>query len=171
MGLLTRLVGRATPSGDRASHPTAPQRKTESRIAFDPDLIAALHDGHRQMGRHLDELVLVTDAHDYQAIPGKLDEFRAALLAHMRVQNAHLYAYLHQRLAPYQENPTFVARMREAMESVAGIAQRFAERYIDEPITEHNEPAFRANLAVLEDMLAGRKQVEESQLYTLYLPP
>jgi len=171
MSLLTRLFEKERPTRERATRDYTARRAHATDMVFNPELIATLHDGHRQLARHLDELALTLDAHDFLAVPSKLNAFRIVLEAHVRLENAHLYPYLNKRLAPYHETPALVASMQKDMEAVAGIALRFAQRYSGEPIGAHNEPAFRADLAMVEDLLDKRRKVEESQLYTLYLPP
>ena len=165
MGLLSRFLG------NNIEARLLPKPKLEKRdITYDPNLVHNLKEDHRQIFRHYEAVTAACYSLAFDLIPARLGDLKLSLQAHLVVENVRFYAYVQQQFALDPETSEFIADLREEMDSIGRTARQFVNRYTQERINEYNQNDFKATLELIGAVLTRRIQLEESRLYSLYMP-
>lgn len=130
-------------------------------------LIDTLHEQHREIGRIVESMTHHLAVSDLDGVRADLARLKTALLAHLAIEDAHLYPALSHAAAA--KDLAVAARVavtyERNMEHVSEALRAFLEQYGG----EHIELAdLRRDWALVARMLIDRIESEEDQLYPLY---
>ncbi len=130
------------------------------------DLIAILHAQHEAIIRISERVTEATQRGDAPSVCRELDALAVALLAHLEVEDSHLYPALTRAAEQTQlEVPARVARTYEHnMQTISVALKAFIEKYSRTFELED----FRRDWALVSQLLADRIESEEATLYPLY---
>lgn len=181
MGLFSRFFAKSKPLAPRSksavlrSNLATASGSRDSisgrEISFDPQLVVRLKDDHRELLRLFREISAAAQSGEFEDIASKLAEFKLAFQTHIMVENVKFYVYLQQYLANEPDLTTFLAEVRREMDGIARVLVKFVQTYTATPNTvRERSAAFLQELAGIGTVLTKRVQLEESRLYTLYLP-
>ncbi len=151
--------------------PKAAVRRGAHRIPYHPDLISELKDEHQALVQLLEELSVAVEKDRTRKIPKILHEFGVRLRAHLLKENVQLYVYLDRNLANDPDNHALIHDLKREMMHIGRSVNRFLEHYMDHEWDAAGKDRFEKDFAQLTEILGQRIQLEESDLYTLYLPP
>lgn len=168
MGFFSRLFGgKEEAPQPQSQQPAAPMGKA---IGYDPELVAKLKEDHKELFALYTKLQNTYAAGKFGDIPKLLNDFKLALQSHLMVENVRFYTYVQQHLAGDEENSAFIADVKHEMDGIARAVVKFITIYGHAPVTPSNQQAFKTELDGIGQVLTSRVQMEESRLYTLYIP-
>ena len=177
MSFLKRLFGgkkteqAVSPRSENRFSESSNSRRDQNGIAYDPDLVPKLKDDHRTLFSLYTKLNEAAERNEYARIPELLSELKLAFQTHVMVENVKFYVYLQQNLANDSEISSFLSDIRKEMDGIARVLVKFVATYSN--VTDFNEEkasAFKTELATIGQVLTKRVKLEESELYTLYMP-
>ncbi|MBA3499266.1 MAG: hemerythrin domain-containing protein [Myxococcota bacterium] len=131
-----------------------------------PKLIDTLRVQHQEIRRAAARVSEAADRDDVPAVCAALDALAAGLLAHLAVEDAHLYPALTQAAEQTQlEVPARIARTYEHnMTTISVALKAFLEKYSRAFVMAD----FRRDWPLVSQLLADRIYSEEATLYPLY---
>jgi len=176
MGFFSRLFG----SKKKVVVPETPSvlmekpRQVESSantgISYDPELVKKLKEDHQSLFKIYEALTATTNRGDYTAIQPLLSELKLAFQTHIMLENVKFYVYLQQSLSHDPELTAFLTEVRQEMNGIARALVKFVNAYSTSSFTTEMAASFKAELEGIGAVLTKRVELEESRLYTLYLP-
>ena len=153
------------------SPPETPRPSAGNRVPYHPNLIEDLKSEHQELVDLLGRVSKALDKNDIESIPKLLHEFGVRLRAHLLKENVELYVYLARNLAGDPDNQALMRDLKREMMHIGRSVNQFLETYADQAWDQSRKDKFAEDFAQLTDVLGERIQVEEADLYTLYLPP
>ena len=148
-----------------------PRSSAGNRVPYHPNLIEDLKSEHQELVDLLGRVSKALDKGDIKPIPKLLHEFGVRLRAHLLKENVELYVYLTRNLAGDPDNQALIRDLKREMMQIGRSVNQFLETYVDHTWDQERKDKFAEDFAQLTEVLGQRIQVEESDLYTLYLPP
>lgn len=177
MGFFSSLFGNKkkkaeTPAAVAAPKKVATQKDAaQKNISYDSELVSKLKEDHQLLFKLYATLKGVSDRGDYLAIPALLAELKLAFQTHVMLENVKFYVYLQQHLAGEEDVSSFLADVRKEMDGIARALMKFIVIYsAPGGLAPNRIELFKTELAAIGGVLAKRVELEESRLYTLYLP-
>ncbi len=146
----------------------APAPGTE--IRYDPTLVDTLKRDHQQLLTAYGEIQAAFEDEDFELVSAQLNDFRAALHAHLLTENVRLYIYLNRQMAGDELNSDLIHGFRREMDSIGRNVLKFLKKYQTIGVDRELAPAFGRDFAAIGKVLVERIQQEESTLYPLYMP-
>jgi regulator of sigma D len=113
-------------------------------------------------------IVTALNAENYPRIAELLDNFDEGLRAHLAREHVELYIYLEYILAKDTESFRQMHELRHEMDHISTAVMTFLNTYQNKQVSSHNSTLFRQQLENIGNVLGGRIQREESNLYSLY---
>lgn len=131
-----------------------------------PRLIETLHVQHQEIKRLVARVAAAADRSDVPAVCDAIDALGAALMAHLALEDAHLYPALTTAAEDTQlEVPSRIARTYEHNMTTIGVALKaFIEKYS----RDFSIADFRRDWLLVSQLLDDRIESEEATLYPLY---
>ncbi len=139
-------------------------------ISYDAELISKLKTDHAELFRLFGELKSAADRGECSLVPDLLRTFRLTLQTHLMLENVKFYAYLRQTIGTNSQQDNFVVDVKKEMDGIARVVVGFTKTYGTEAVVAEKLEAFKHELEGIGAVLTKRVQLEESRLYTLYLP-
>lgn len=168
MSILSKLFGRAR--GNAPAGALKEPENNEKGIAYDATLVPKMMSDHVEIFRIYGELKTCAGRNDFAALSSLLNEFKLALQTHVMFENVKFYVYLQKHLASDAELYSFITEVRKEMDGIARAVVKFANTYANGALTGERHAAFQSELERIGGVLTKRIGLEESRLYTLYLP-
>lgn len=164
--MLEKLFRKQTPKTElpKGAQPATPD------VPYDPSLVAALTQQHRDMVTHLIKANSAAQQGFYDDVKECLGQFKDALDEHLRQENAKLHPYLATRIKGENSKET----LRDARQSCKRVEQSvdgFIAHYSGFPVGDHNVARFGMELEGVSEEFCEEIEREEAVVYTLYLPP
>ncbi|HUS33480.1 MAG TPA: hemerythrin domain-containing protein [Kofleriaceae bacterium] len=131
-----------------------------------PKLIETLHVQHDEIKRLAAQVAAAADGGDIRAVCTGVDALGVALLAHLALEDAHLYPALTTAAERTQlEVPARIARTYEHnMATISVALKAFIEKYS----RDFSMADFRRDWVLVSQLLGDRIESEEATLYPLY---
>ncbi len=148
----------------------AAETASDSRIPFDDKLIGKLKTDHAELLRLFGEIRAFAECGYLAVLPELLTLFRLTLETHLMLENVRFYAYLQQNFAKDADLMTFLSDVKKEMDSVAHEVMGFTNTYASQCLEPGGAVAFRRELDDIGDVLISRVELEETRLYSLYMP-
>ncbi|MDR0770400.1 MAG: hemerythrin domain-containing protein [Burkholderiales bacterium] len=169
-GFLSMLLGIGGGDSPKTKTPLSPIRAASHPIHFDGTLVDKLKNDHTELFRLYHELRTVSEHGDFSALPDLLASFRLALQTHLMVENVKFYAYLQQNFANDADLMTYIVNIKKEMDVIARAVVKFTNTYASQRLTSEKAAAFGKELDQIGGTLVKRVGLEETRLYTLYMP-
>lgn len=138
-------------------------------VAYDPGLVDALTQEHRQLVLLLDRAKGSVQGKRFDDVKGMLDQIREGLAAHVKRESEELHPYLTARI----KNDDRIAMLKD-MHAGALRTQRaldgFLKHYGGYPVTERNAATFYSEIDGVNVEFNKWIAQEEAFVYTLYKP-
>lgn len=141
-----------------------------SRIDFDDNLIRKLKTDHAELFRLFSEMKAFSERGYFSALPELLTSFRLTLQTHLMLEHVKFYAYLQQNFAKDAELMALISDVKKEMDGIAHAVVDFTNTYTSQKPGPENAAAFRKELDEIGEILVKRVGLEETRLYTLYMP-
>lgn len=197
MGLLSRLldltgkkkssaaasaapVPSAAPSPSRASASTSVNTATRqgtsvaapapTGIRYDANLVPSLKEDHAHLLELYTRIHRDAEAGHYARVHAGLGELKLAFQTHIMVENVKFYVYLQQQLGNDAQIAQFLADIRREMDGIARGLVSFLRDYDSPQAIEADAQGFGEKYSEIGRVLTRRIELEESRLYTLYVP-
>ena len=139
-------------------------------VAYDPGLIAALTQQHRELTVLLVKASSASQQSRYDEVRDSLAQFRAALTEHLKRESAQLHPYLIAHLKG-EDSREVLRDMRSNYIRVEQSVEGFLNHYSGYPVSDVNADRFEAELEGVSEEFCEEIEKEEAAFYTLYLPP
>jgi len=142
-----------------------------TNIRYKPDLIDDLKSDHAHLLNVYTDIKIASDSKDFTKVEEHLITFRNELEDHLLKEKINLYIYLSHLLKSDATNASLISGFRKEMDGISSIVMKFLVKYesIGTDINLHN--SFQKEFATIGEVLGQRIKREESQLYSLYVPP
>ena len=129
-------------------------------------LIETLHVQHEAIRRVVAQVAEAVEHGDMPGVCAAIDALASALLAHLAIEDAHLYPALTKAAEDTQlEVPARIARTYEHnMVTISVALKAFLEKYSHAFVMDD----FRRDWVLVSQLLSDRIESEEATLYPLY---
>jgi len=142
----------------------------KAEVAYDPALVDALIQQHRDLLLLLDKAKGAVQATHFEDVKGMLDQFGVGLAAHIKRENTDLHPYITARLRS-DDRIAIVKDMLVGALRTERAVNGFLKHYGGYPVTERNAATFFSEIdGVITEFKKWVTQ-EESFVYTLYKSP
>lgn len=163
--MLEKLFRKQPPKTEppKGTQPAAPD------VPYDPSLVAALTQQHRDMVMILLKANSAAQQGSYDEIKECLAQFKEVLAAHLSQENAKLHPYLANHIKGENSRET----LRDARQSCNRVSQSvegFITHYSGFAVGDHNVERFGMELEGVSEEFCEEIEREEAVVYTLYLP-
>lgn len=139
-------------------------------IPYEPSLIAALTQQHRELVMLLVKANSAAQQDRYEDVKDALGRFKNGLNEHLTQENLKLHPYISARLKG--ENSKDVLRdMRHNTARIQGAADGFINHYLGYPVSGVNVERFEMEIAGVIEEFSQELETEEACFYTLYQSP
>ncbi|MFA0811850.1 hemerythrin domain-containing protein [Microbulbifer epialgicus] len=156
---------------EKYTHSTYSGAKGARTISYDPTLIKALEDDHRQLISIFQRMWSEGfEKHDYRQLSQLLSQFKSAFQTHLIKENVRFYVYLEQTLAGDAHTLQVVKDFRADMNEIANAVVQFCKHYNHEAFTPEMIGNFKMDYQKIGEALTRRTALEEKELYVLYQP-
>ena len=152
------------------TEPPRVQPAKPAEVAYDPGLIAALTQQHRELTVLLVKASSASQQSRYDEVKDALAQFRAALTEHLKRESAQLHPYLIAHLKG-EDSREVLRDMRSNFIRVEQSVEGFLNHYSGYPVSDVNADRFEAELEGVSEEFCEEIEKEEAAFYTLYLPP
>lgn len=158
------------PKAPQAPVVAPPAQPPPRKVSYDPALVAALTQEHRDLTLLLDQAKNAVQAERYGDVKAKLDRLRVELAKHIERETDELHAYLtthiqrEDRLDTLKDMHTGMLRTERALEG-------FLKHYGGYPVTARNAATFYKEIDGVSAELTKWMEREEMAVYSLYQPP
>ncbi len=170
MGFFSRFFGKQATSVQNTNVPLREQQR-QSGINYDPELIPKLKEDHQALVKVYTDILNTYNTGNYALIPAMLNDLKLGLQTHIMLENVKFYVYLQQNWTDDAEIASFVADVRREMDTIARTAVKFVSKYnTPGAISAATATAFKEEFDTIGTVLTKRIQLEETRLYTLYMP-
>ena len=171
MGFISRLFGGEEKLNEAVMQ--AAQLKSggaKGGIAYDAVLVDRLKEDHQELVRIFTAIKTAAGEGRFNQLPELLSGFKLAFQTHVMLENVKFYVYLQQHCAQDTETSSFVSEVRKEMDGIARAVVKFVNTHTATVHTHDTVAGFNAELDNIGAVLLRRVQLEESRLYSLYLP-
>lgn len=141
-----------------------------SETSYDPQLVAALTQQHRDMAMLLDKAKQSVRTQRYEDVKAMLDQLRTEIGVHMRRETDELHAYLIARITS-QDRVATLKDMHAGALRTGRAVEGFLQHYGGYPVTERNAGIFYKEIDGVSEEFAKWVRREESAVYSLYKSP
>lgn len=169
MGIFSKIFGAKESKIAPQQKTTHKQLSNQVQIAYKPDLINSLKDDHKKLFAIYGKIIDLANNDDFLKIPGKLAQLKLALQGHVLVENVQFYVYVQERHKDDPINIEFIKDVRREMNGIARVVVDFVKKYQMQIFTNEVKATFLEELKGIGEALTQRIEMEESQLYTLYI--
>lgn len=138
--------------------------------SYDPRLVAALTQQHRDMAVLLDKAKDSVRAHRYEDVKAMLDQLRTEIAVHMRRETDELHAYLIARIKS-PDRLAILKDMHAGALRTGRAVEGFLKHYGGYPVNERNAGIFYKEIDGVTEEFAKWIRQEESAVYSLYQSP
>lgn len=146
-------------------------RHLPSQTCYDANLIRKLRDDHAQLLHMFNEINTVSECGGYVALPDLFASFRLALQTHLMVENVQFYTYMQKFFGKDADLLNFINDIKKEMDSIARAVMHFVSTHTTQEIIEENISGFKNELNEIGSILSKRISLEETRLFSLYMPP
>ncbi len=106
---------------------------------------------------------------DFDTLCLHLSEFKSLFQSHLLKENVKFYVYLEQSLRRDTHSLSIVKEFRKDMNDIANAVIAFCKKYDKPEYTEVAHESFKADYQGIGQALVRRVQLEERDLYSLYV--
>ena len=156
------------------SHHVLQRLAPNTGVTYDPQLIEGLKDDHERLLQLYGSCVIATEARQFDRIGGALMDFRSLFNQHVVTENIRFYLYLIGLTREGSSEYKFLVSKRKEMGTIQRAVSDFIKTWVAEDgtslVNDSNLRTFKEQLVVTGKALVERVQMEESVLYTLYMP-
>lgn len=142
-----------------------------TQIYYHPGLIDELVADHHALITLAGKIKQLYTDGSFDSIPDRLNEFGTLLRSHLLKENIKLYVYLQHVLAVDEENISLMQGFRSEMKGIGRAVTGFLHKYNDPDWNIELRTSFGDEFNRILEILGKRIKMEETVLYTLYLPP
>lgn len=161
MGLLSWLFGRKNKKGNAGDH---------DALMYDKTLVGQLKADHQELVAIFTDIKNAASGGQYARVPGLLNDFKIALQAHVMKENVEFYVYVQALSSNDPVQAEFVSKVRKEMNGIANAVAGFVKKYSGGQLTQASASTFLTELGEVGAALLKRVELEENELYALYLP-
>ncbi|WKD51278.1 hemerythrin domain-containing protein [Microbulbifer spongiae] len=152
----------------RSAYSSAKGNRT---ISYDPTLIKALEDDHRNLVGIFQRIWSEGyEQQNYRQLSQLLTQFKSTFQAHLIKENVRFYVYLEQTLAGDTHTLQVIKDFRSDMNEIANTVVQFCKQYNHEAFTPEMVRDFKMDYQKIGEALTRRTALEEKELYVLYQP-
>lgn len=173
MGFFSNLFGVKKSESENKALPANPSPKATaaSMVGYDETLVLKLKNDHQELFRLYGELSGAASRGALETIPSLLADMKLAFQTHIMLENVKFYVYLQQHLSGDADLSAFLSDVRHEMDGIARVLVKFVNTYAPAgALTREKLDIFKSELANIGAVLTKRVEMEESRLYTLYMP-
>ncbi len=156
---------------ESSTQDNSPNTAPGTQIYYHPDLIEELMADHQALISLAGRIKQTYIDGVHTALPDMLKEFGNLLRSHLLKENIKLYVYLQHVLANDEENATLMHEFRSEMKDIGRKVSEFLRKYTHAEWNADLLSAFGNEFDGVLEVLGKRIKMEETVLYTLYLPP
>jgi len=150
--------------------PKGQQAQVRPEVVYDPGLIAALTQQHRDLTVLLVKASSASQQGLYEEVKETLAQFRAGLVEHLKRESAQLHPYLIAHLKG-EDSRELLKDMRSNYVRVEQSVEGFLNHYSGYPVSDVNADRFEIEIEDVSEEFCEEIEMEEASFYTLYLPP
>ncbi|HEV2109837.1 MAG TPA: hemerythrin domain-containing protein [Gammaproteobacteria bacterium] len=150
--------------------PKGQQTQARPEVVYDPGLIAALTQQHRDLTVLLVKASSASQQGLYEEVREALAQFRAGLVEHLKRESAQLHPYLTAHLKG-EDSRELLKDMRSNYVRVEQSVEGFLNHYSGYPVSDVNADRFEMEIEGVSEEFCEEIEKEEASFYTLYLPP
>ena len=155
---------------DKQEHEDVKTIKKES-LSYNKDLIGLLESDHKKILELYGAMKKqFQENNEYKEMLHRINDFKLALEIHLMVEDTQLYGYLAKKNEGNDMMNSFVVDVQNEMKSIAEEVILFIRKYTDYRMYHENKSSFLNDLEAIGSVLVKRVEMEESRLYTLYVP-
>ena len=152
------------------TEPPRVQTSQPAEVPYDPSLIAALTEQHRELTVLLVKASSASQQSRYDDVKEALTQFRAALAEHLKRESAQLHPYLTAHLKG-EDSREVLKDMRSNYIRVEQSVEGFLNHYSGYPVSDVNADRFEMEIEGVSEEFCEEIEKEEAAFYTLYLTP
>lgn len=139
-------------------------------VTYDSGLIQSLEKDHEMLVEIFGKIWSQGyEKSDFDAVCFHLSDFKALFQSHLLRENVKFYVYLEQALRKDSHSLSIVKEFRKDMNDIANAVIGFCKKYDKPEYTEVAHEAFKADYQAIGQALVRRVQLEERDLYSLYV--
>jgi len=139
-------------------------------VAYDPGLVAALIEEHRQLVLLLDRAKGSVQNHRFGEVKHMLDQLRIGLASHVKREDEELHPYLSAHLKNADRRDTLKDMHAGALRTQRAV-DGFLKHYGGYPVTERNATTFHTEIDGVSTEFNKWIVQEEAFVYALYKSP
>jgi hypothetical protein len=142
----------------------------KAEVTYDPALVDALIQQHRELVLLLDKAKGAVQAKHFEDVKGMLDQFGIGLAAHVLRENSELHPYISRHLKTEDRIATLKDMLAGALRTERAV-NGFLKHYAGYPVTERNAATFYGEIDGVTTEFKRWTTQEEGFVYTLYKSP
>ncbi|MGE5625599.1 MAG: hemerythrin domain-containing protein [Bacillota bacterium] len=146
---------------------TPPVDAPGPEIAYDPALVAALTQQHRDLVTMLLKASSLAAQKRYDDVTEALAQFKAVLQEHLKRETTELHPYLAKHLKG-ENSKDLVKQMRHDTVMAERAVEGLIDHYMGYHVSERTVTRFSAELESASEEFSARLEREEAAFYTLY---
>lgn len=139
-------------------------------IPYEPSLIAALTQQHRDLVMLLLKANSAAQQDRYEEVKDALERFKNGLSEHLTQENLKLHPYIGARLKG-ENSKDLLRDMRHNSARIQGAVDGFISHYSGYPVGGVNVERFEMEIAGVIEEFSQELETEEASFYTLYQSP
>ncbi|MCL1824346.1 MAG: hemerythrin domain-containing protein [Betaproteobacteria bacterium] len=143
---------------------------SQFQIGYDSNLIRKLREDHAELLRLFNEIKAFSEYGGYAAMSELLASFQMALQTHLMLEDIKFYTYLQQLLAKNTDLSSFISNVKQEMDGIANAVMCFTDTYKNQKMIDGKDAKFKKELSEIGDVLLKRINLEETRLFSLYIP-
>ena len=149
--------------------PKGPQPMA-AEVTYDPGLIAALTQQHRDLTVLLVKASSASQQGRYDEVKEALAAFKTGLTEHLKRESAQLHPYLTAHLKG-EDSREVLKDMRTNYIRIEQSVEGFLNHYSGYPVSDVNAERFEMEIEGVSEEFCEEIEKEEASFYTLYMPP
>lgn len=165
--MLEKFFRKQAPKTENLKVPLTP---TSPEVSYDPSLIAALTQQHRDLVMLLLKANSAAQQDRFDDVKDALERFKSGLQEHLAHENLRLHPYITAHLRG--ENSKDVLRdMRQNCARIQASVDGFINHYSGYPVSGVNVARFEMEIASVSEEFSQEIETEEATFYPLYMAP
>jgi type II secretory pathway component PulJ len=152
------------------AEPPKGQQAARPEVNYDPGLIAALTQQHRDLTVLLVKASSAAQQGLYDEVRQALEDFKYSLAEHMLRESSQLHPYLTAHLKG-EDSREVLRDMRTNFVRIEQSVDGFLSHYGGYPVGDVNVERFLIEIEGVSEEFCGEIEREEAAFYTLYMSP
>ena len=139
-------------------------------IPYDPSLITALIQQHRDLVMLLLKAGSAAQQDRYEEVKDALERFKNGLNEHLTLEHLKFHPYISAHLKG-ENSKDLLRDMRHNTARIQASVDGFINHYAGYPVSGVNVERFETEIAGVSEEFSQELETEEASFYTLYQPP